>query len=89
MIKILRDFMSTELVEHHHRSSASEAVGILGEDDQLAPELRLATENACSCEEIWPSNRPKSVKMLFANKKERDIMFKEELDLFAESTDNR
>ena len=67
MIKIFRDFMSTEFVERHHRSRASEAVGMSGEDDQLAPKLCLATDNACDCE-VWPSNCPKSVKMLFANK---------------------
>ena len=89
MVKILRDFMSTELVERQRRSSTSEAVGESGQADQLAPELPPATNNACDCVEVSPSNRPKSVKMLFANKKERDIMFKKELDLFAEATDNR
>ena len=89
MIKILRDFMSTEIVEHQRRFSASEAVGESGQDDQPAPEFPPATNNASDCEEVSPSNHSKSVKMLFANKKERDIMFRKELDLFAEATDDR
>ena len=81
--------MSTEIVEHQRRSSSSEALGELGQDDHLALEFPPTTSNTSNCEDISLLNYPKSVKMLFANKKERDIMFRKELDLFAEATNYR
>ena len=81
--------MFTELIKCQHRSNTNKAVGKLGQDDLLAPKLLLTTDNASNCEEVSPSNLPKLVKIPFANKKERDTLFKEELFHIAKVTDDR
>lgn len=89
MVKVLRDFLSTELVSRQRVMSASEASGESGQDDQLAPELPPATNKVCDCEEVSAVKVLKTAKMLFANKGERDIMYREELDHLAHATAER
>lgn len=84
MVKILHDFMSTELVSasRQRNMSASEASGEAGEDDQQAP-LRPPLVNKVE------TVSPKTAKMLFANKKEMDMMYREELEHLHEATAGR
>lgn len=89
MVKILRDFLSTELVSRPRITSASEASGESGQDDQLAPELPPAINKVCDRDDEVTVKLPKSAKLLFANKKERDIMYKEELHHLARATNER
>ena len=89
MVKILRDFLSTELVSRQRITSASEASGESGQDDQLAPELPPATNKACDCDKVSLVKLPKTAKILLANKQERDIMYREELDHLEQATANR
>jgi len=59
--------------------SVSEASGEASAEEQLAPELPPLTNKACDCPEIVPSGIPKTARLLFANKREKDIMWQEEL----------
>lgn len=87
MVKILRDYLSTEMVSRQRNISASEASGEESQENQVAPELPPITNTPCDCKESVPAtNSPKTAKLLFANKKERDIMYREELEHLSHST---
>lgn len=78
MVKILRDYVSTESVHRQRIISTSEASGEASEEEQTAPELPPTTNKICE-EESKGVGSPRTAKLLFANKKERDVMCKEEL----------
>ncbi len=90
MVKILRDYLASELVSRQRYVSASEATGEASEENQQALELPPATTTTpCVDGMIVPSKFPKSAKLLFANKKEKDIMYRVELDHLEQATANR
>jgi hypothetical protein len=90
MVKILHDFASTEMVPASRPRilSTSEATGEEGEEEQQAPELPPLTNKVCDCDGPAPSV-PKTLKLIFANKKEQDVMWKEELKYLQEATEGR
>lgn len=84
MVKILHDVASKELVS----SSRSRIVSMSearGEEEQV-PELSPPLNKVGG---PMPSVAPKRVKLIFANKKERDIMYQEELEHLQEATAGR
>ena len=90
MVKVLHDFMASELVSRQRNTSASEAHGEAGEEEQVAPELPPLTHDHCdSPDGAVQNSTPKAARMLFANKKEKDIMYKEELDHLRHTTADR
>lgn len=89
MVKILKDFMSTELVSRQRYISTSEAKGEASQEDQQAPELPPATSSTRNSLEFIPNGLPKTAKLLFANKKEEDIMWRQELDALIHATAKR
>lgn len=91
MVKVLRDFMSSEMVSTRQRiMSTSEASGEASEENQQAPELPPLTNKACDCSEVVPhTDIPKTAKLFFANKKEKDVMWKEELEHLKQATAER
>lgn len=92
MVKVLHDFMSSELVSRQRNTSASEARGEAGEEPQVAAELPPLTHDHCDYPPggaVQGSRTPKSARMLFANKKERDVMYMEELDHLRHATADR
>lgn len=88
MVKILHDFTSTELVSTpRHRILSSEATGEAGEEERQAPELPPLLNKVC--DGTVPSVSPKTAKLIFANKKESDVMCREELDHLQKATAGR
>lgn len=84
MVKILHDFTATELVStpRHRILSNSEATGEAADDEQQAP-VPLLVNKANG----YVS--PKTAKLIFANKKETDMMCREELDHLQKATAGR
>lgn len=92
MVKILHDFASTELVPASRQRrilSASEASGEAGEEERQASELPPLVTKPCDFDGAVPSISPKTAKLIFANKKEGDVMWKEELEHLQEATEGR
>ena len=95
MVKLLRDFTSTQLVSRQHRNvsineaSSSEATGEASEENLQAPELPPVDNKTCDCGDVLFSGLPKTAKLLFANKKERDIMYSNELEHLSYATAER
>lgn len=91
MVKILRDFALTESVESVSRQriiSTSEASGESSEENQqAAAELPPLNDKVFSG--IVPSASPKTARLLFANKKARDIMYDKELEHLRNATADR
>jgi len=90
MVKILRDYLMSEIKPRPRVTSASEACGE-SREEEVAPELPPSTSEPCSYEEEdqVDGNTHKKAQLLFANKKERDIMFRQELDHLAMATSNK
>ena len=84
MAKILRDYLSSELTTRTRITSASEACG---EEEEDAPELPPSHSETDEDEVVVKVS--KTAKLLFANKREKDIMYREELDHLAHATDNK
>lgn len=89
MVKLLCDYTSTEVVSRQRNASSSEASGEAGEEEQQAPELPPLTNKTCNHEDLAPKGLHKTAKLLFANKKEIDIMYREELDHLSRATRGR
>ena len=95
MVKVLRDFTSTELVSQPRRNlsineaSSSEASGEAEEENQHAPELPPLNNKTSSCSQVAVSGPPRRVKLLFANKKEKDVMYWTELEHLSHATAGR
>lgn len=90
MVKILREFLASELVSSRQRnSSTSEASGEAGEENQQAQEFPPLTNNGSNSEVLPTSTSPKRAKLIFANKKEKDVMCREELDHLSSATAER
>lgn len=95
MVKVLCDFTSTELVSRPQRNvsiseaSSSEATGEASAENQQAPELPPVTNKTCECNDMVSSGLPKTAKLLFANKKERDVMYMNELEHLSYATAER
>lgn len=89
MVRVLHDFMASELVSRQRNTSASEARGEAGEEDQVAAELPPLTHDHCDYPGVVLNSTPKSARLLFANKKERDVMCMEELDYLRHATAGR
>ena len=89
MVKLLHDFTSTELVSRQRNISASEARGEAGQENQQAPELPPPATGREEDEVVRTSGVPKTAKLLFANKRERDVMWREELDHLVYATRDR
>ncbi len=89
MVKILKDYLSSEVKTRNRITSASEASGESGAEE-VAQELPPSNSEPCNCDdEKQEDNLPKTAQLLFANKRERDIMYKEELNHLAQATDNK
>jgi len=90
MVKILRDCLVSEVKPRLRNTSASEARGE-SREEEVAPELPPSTSEPCNyeAEDQVDGNTPKTAQLLFANKKEQDIMFRQELDHFAMATNNK
>lgn len=90
MVKILHDFAATELAStpRHRIMSNSEATGEAGEEEQQALELPPTLNKVCSDGAV-PTVTPKTAKLIFANKQERDVMCMEELDHLQKATAGR
>lgn len=92
MVKILQDFASTELAPASRQRrimSASEASGEEGEEERQAPELPPLVNKHCDFDGAVPSVSPKTAKLIFANKKVGDMMWREELEQLQEATEGR
>lgn len=93
MTKLLCDFTSTELSSRQRNISSSEARGEASEEEQLAPELPPLTNKPCGGQEegegAAASGLPRKAQLLFANKQERDIMWREELEQLSRATRER
>lgn len=95
MVKLLHDFTSTQLVSRPQRNvsineaSSSEATGEASEESLQAPELPPVGSKACECGDAVLGGLPKTAKLLFANKKERDIMYANELEHLSYATAER
>lgn len=87
MVKLLCDYTSSEVVSRQRNASSSEASGV--EELVQAPELTPVTSKTCEHEDVVPKGMPKTAKLLFANKKQRDVMYKEELDHLSRATRER
>ena len=96
MVKLLRDFTSSELVSRPQQrnvsineASSSEATGEAGEENSQAPELAPVTSETSETSETVFNGSPKTAKLLFANKRERDIMYRQEVDHLSYATAGR
>ena len=89
MVKILWDFLSSELISRHRNTSVSEASGEANQENQQAPELPPATNQSCECNELTSTRISKTAKLIFANRREKDIMYREELDHLVIATAER
>ena len=87
MVKLLRDYTSKEVVSRQRNASSSEARGESAEAELQAPEL--PPNKICEEKNTVPKDLPKSAKLIFANKKERDIMYREELEHLSRATRER
>ncbi len=90
MVKIMCDFASTETVSRQRITSLSEASGESSEENQQAPELPPLTNQACNYNNgVVPASSPKAARLLFANKKAKDIMYEKELEHLRHATGER
>ena len=92
MVKILRDYLMSEVRPRPRITSNSESRGESREEEEVAPELPPSTSEPCNYEDkdqVDGGKLPKTARLLFANKRERDIMCRQELDHLATATSNK
>lgn len=73
MVKVVRDALSTQLANREQSLSSSGS----------------GTSSSSQERRDQPANAAKTAKLLFANKTEKDILWKEELSQFSKTTQGR
>ena len=89
MVNLLRDYTSSEVVSRQRNANSCEAPGEAGKEEQPAPELPPLTNEATKEQNKGTQSPAKTAKLLFANKKERDVMYREELEHLTHITRQR
>ena len=73
MVRVVRDALSSQLANREQALTSSNGGGSSSQERRAGEQQPIA----------------KSAKLLFANKTEKDILWKEELDQFAKTTQGR